>query len=343
MEADSSIKITDVLANQLLETVKSNANLLDDTAKADQPASKPDKITFKDKDSHKVDDFDIPTISEIEKESSKRNEKLDVETVDKNIESNRKAIEFDEDILNLNNDAEELMEDNTPSITQNDNSKCSEISYTPPKKSVIQRIGQKNPKIDPVAQDRVKGILLSNIVEKPKKNNQDSKPERPSVHSRLGARPNNGLNNRISSKIVAIAPTPIVEESEQTLQVTVPSVIKVKPRPQLPMGLQANRNLLLKAMADAQKSIAQVMIKPQKKPLELYTRKYRFDRRKQISYGPKSDIRVTVGTDVDRLSPSYRPSEFPERDSDFQEYVPSQISKSEETVEDTEMESEINL
>jgi hypothetical protein len=37
---------------------------------------------------------------------------------------------------------------------------------------------------------------------------------------------------------------------------TVASVVRVKPRPKLPAALQANKNLILKAMAEAQKSVA---------------------------------------------------------------------------------------
>ncbi|XP_067011511.2 zinc finger CCCH domain-containing protein 14 isoform X2 [Anabrus simplex] len=44
---------------------------------------------------------------------------------------------------------------------------------------------------------------------------------------------------------------------------TVASVVRVKPRPRLPAELQANKNLLLKAVAEAQKSVANVPIRPE--------------------------------------------------------------------------------
>jgi hypothetical protein len=37
---------------------------------------------------------------------------------------------------------------------------------------------------------------------------------------------------------------------------SVASVVRVKPRPKVPAALQANKNLILKAMAEAQKSVA---------------------------------------------------------------------------------------
>lgn len=41
------------------------------------------------------------------------------------------------------------------------------------------------------------------------------------------------------------------------------SVVRVKPRPQIPASLQANRSLILKAVAEAQKSVSKVVIRPE--------------------------------------------------------------------------------
>lgn len=361
--AGSDIKITDVLANQLLETVKSKANLLDENTKVETNQTKPDTVVSKplEKDTHPVDDFDIPTISEIEKESSKISEQLsNVKAVDKNVGKTRQKIEFmksdsDDDVLHLSNDNVELGEE-SPRSTRNMETKVTEIiSTTPPKKEVTQRSIQRNPKIDPLAQNRVKDILLSNVIDRSKRNRSlpsvvENKPERSNIRSRLGARVNNESNNRLSSKIVAISST--ISNEDDVPPVSLSSIVKVKPRPQLPPGLQANRNLLLKAMADAQKSIAQVAAKPVRKPLELYTKRFRIDGHKKINYGPKSDIRITVGNDcrnlpVDEDSMEYTPApvlnDSIESTSSFQEYIPSQINSYDAGNDDIEMEDEINL
>ncbi|CAG2060698.1 unnamed protein product [Timema podura] len=58
---------------------------------------------------------------------------------------------------------------------------------------------------------------------------------------------------------------------------SVASVVRVKPRPKLPAALQASKNLLLKAMAEAQKSVANTPVRPDptERPTELHTRKFR--------------------------------------------------------------------
>nr|CAD7259547.1 unnamed protein product [Timema shepardi] len=58
---------------------------------------------------------------------------------------------------------------------------------------------------------------------------------------------------------------------------SVASVVRVKPRPKLPAGLQASKNLILKAMAEAQKSVANTPVRPDptERPTELHTRKFR--------------------------------------------------------------------
>nr|CAD7590675.1 unnamed protein product [Timema genevievae] len=58
---------------------------------------------------------------------------------------------------------------------------------------------------------------------------------------------------------------------------SVASVVRVKPRPKLPAALQASKNLLLKAMAEAQKSVANTPVRPDptERPTEFHTRKFR--------------------------------------------------------------------
>lgn len=60
---------------------------------------------------------------------------------------------------------------------------------------------------------------------------------------------------RIGSRVIVLPPKPeYVEEDE--LEVPIPSVIKIQPRPQVPKNKQPSKNLLLKAMAEAQRSTA---------------------------------------------------------------------------------------
>ncbi|XP_063229365.1 zinc finger CCCH domain-containing protein 14 isoform X2 [Bacillus rossius redtenbacheri] len=57
---------------------------------------------------------------------------------------------------------------------------------------------------------------------------------------------------------------------------TVASVVRVKPRPKVPAALQASRNLILKAVAEAQKSVAAAPVRrdPSERPSELRTKRY---------------------------------------------------------------------
>lgn len=63
------------------------------------------------------------------------------------------------------------------------------------------------------------------------------------------------VRTRIGSRVIVLPPKPeYVEEDE--LAVPIPSVIKIQPRPQVPKNKQPSKNLLLKAMAEAQRSTA---------------------------------------------------------------------------------------
>ncbi|XP_053693743.1 zinc finger CCCH domain-containing protein 14 [Sabethes cyaneus] len=63
------------------------------------------------------------------------------------------------------------------------------------------------------------------------------------------------IRSRIGSRVFVLPPKPeYVEEDE--LEVPILSVVKVQPRPQVPKNKQPSKNLLLKAMAEAQRSTA---------------------------------------------------------------------------------------
>lgn len=67
------------------------------------------------------------------------------------------------------------------------------------------------------------------------------------------------VRQRIGSRVFVAPPKPEYKEDE--IDVPINSVVKVKPRPIVPISKQANKNLLLRAVAEAQKSIANVRSK----------------------------------------------------------------------------------
>uniref|UniRef100_A0A182RX68 Zinc finger CCCH domain-containing protein 14 n=1 Tax=Anopheles funestus TaxID=62324 RepID=A0A182RX68_ANOFN len=60
------------------------------------------------------------------------------------------------------------------------------------------------------------------------------------------------VRGRIGSRVIVLPPKP--EYNEDVIEVPVASVIKVQPRPVVPKAKQPSKNLLLKAMAEAQRS-----------------------------------------------------------------------------------------
>uniref|UniRef100_A0A8W7PK10 Zinc finger CCCH domain-containing protein 14 n=1 Tax=Anopheles coluzzii TaxID=1518534 RepID=A0A8W7PK10_ANOCL len=70
-----------------------------------------------------------------------------------------------------------------------------------------------------------------------------------------GGRVKNGtdtVRGRVGSRVIVLPPKP--EYNEDIIEVPVASVIKVQPRPVVPKATQPSKNLLLKAMAEAQRS-----------------------------------------------------------------------------------------
>ncbi|EAT36835.1 AAEL011111-PA, partial [Aedes aegypti] len=74
---------------------------------------------------------------------------------------------------------------------------------------------------------------------------------------RSSGRVNNGtdVRTRIGSRVIVLPPKPEYNEEDE-LEVPIPSVVKIQPRPQVPKNKQPSKNLLLKAMAEAQRSTA---------------------------------------------------------------------------------------
>lgn len=72
------------------------------------------------------------------------------------------------------------------------------------------------------------------------------------------------VRQRIGSRVI-VAPPKLVEE-EEAVDVPVSSVVTIKPRPVVAKNRQANKNLLLRAMADAQKSMVGTLTKQMEPP-----------------------------------------------------------------------------
>lgn len=149
--------------------------------------------------------------------------------------------------------------------------------------------------------------------------NLDSKKERsPKPPQRIGSR--------------VIVPPPKPDYDEDQIAVPVNSVVKVQPRPVIPKQNQASKNLLLRAMAEAQKSIAAVKPREMKPPVKerlqgLYTSTYRQNKiQKKIA---KSNIVIEVanlnGQDVevdenDEVDEEYCPVPTHEEVNEEEEY-----------------------
>lgn len=94
---------------------------------------------------------------------------------------------------------------------------------------------------------------------------------------------NNGASSiRIGSRVCIAPPKP--EYNEDVIEVPVNSVVKVQPRPTIPKRNQACKNLLLRAMAEAQQSIAAVKLR-EYKPRELSPRKLKPSIKQRLNTG----------------------------------------------------------
>nr|XP_022919135.1 zinc finger CCCH domain-containing protein 14 [Onthophagus taurus] len=123
-----------------------------------------------------------------------------------------------------------------------------------------------------------------------------------------------------------------VVEEEVSPNKEVPSVVKVKPRVIPPNAPQANKNLLLKAVADAQRSIAQTpSIGTNSKPDALFTKKYKeklaekHSKRKSSPIKQKSKLQDIIS----HISKNVEPTNKQQGDSSEVEYVPKPLKRSE--------------
>lgn len=86
---------------------------------------------------------------------------------------------------------------------------------------------------------------------------RDRERERERNRERSIGKVSNGtdIRTRIGSRVIVLPPKADCNE-EDNVEVPIPSVVKVQPRPQVPKNKQPSKNLLLKAMAEAQRSTA---------------------------------------------------------------------------------------
>lgn len=104
----------------------------------------------------------------------------------------------------------------------------------------------------------------------------------------------------LQSRVIVAPPKP--EYNDDEIEVPINSVVKVQPRPITQQRNQACKNLLLRAMAEAQKSIASVKPPPQAKPsikdrlsAGLYTKSFRENRLKDKLPKPNFVVQVANG------------------------------------------------
>lgn len=141
------------------------------------------------------------------------------------------------------------------------------------------------------------------------------------------------VRQRIGSRVIVAPPKPEYEENESDdIDRPVNSVIKIKPRPPVSPSKQASKNLLLRAVAEAQKSTA--LVKPPKKDnsrslspnvnsrsQKLYSKSYRDRNRKALL---KRAAKDNIVIEVNATTGTKRPSSRAQRDED--EYIPEPIS-----------------
>lgn len=146
--------------------------------------------------------------------------------------------------------------------------------------------------------------------------------------------PKSSIVSRIGSRVI-VAQTKVddVEDDDGEVQVPVNSVVKVQPRPTVPKNRQASKNLLLRAVAEAQKSIASA--KPAAKPFkaterkELYTKSFRKNFQKdhivvEVATNPVIDLEQAIDSDASGNEEEYIPTSG-SMDEDSLVYIPQVI------------------
>uniref|UniRef100_A0A182Q823 Zinc finger CCCH domain-containing protein 14 n=1 Tax=Anopheles farauti TaxID=69004 RepID=A0A182Q823_9DIPT len=133
------------------------------------------------------------------------------------------------------------------------------------------------------------------------------------------------VRSRIGSRVIVLPPKP--DYNEDVVEVPVASVIKVQPRPVLPKAKQPSKNLLLKAMAEAQRSTVANLKKTIDNSLAVDTAIHRVDIKRKLLIeipGPAHPLMGGEGCEADRE----------EMEEEQQEVVSEQDEEDEEEVEE---------
>lgn len=202
-----------------------------------------------------------------------------------------------------------------------------------PKKSISERIG-------------------------PKESKRKNRREDRELYVPSSRRGNGQPDRKLVSRVIKAPPKVEVASDGDDIEKTVSSVIKVKPRPKLSPTRQASKNLLLKAMADAQKSAVQATKDSLKRRLKsrspsppknlrgqkLYTKSYRNrmnrDGRLTRHIGnTKDNIVVHLKGGAVVTKEEYIPEPVSDKNEDSDNdyiYIPKQIEGKDESLESFE-------
>lgn len=307
-----------------------------------QPALTPTKKRkeTKKKEKKKISDVVAETVIkqnqlvEVDIDSAKKEERSDtppLPTITDMVvhHQKQKAVETNQKQKELAEIQKKIMETKKKIQEMDETEEPMEVEPPPPKKSIAERIGLKEPKRKNKREDRELYVPSS---------------RRGDTHQ----------DRKLVSRVIKAPPKVEVASDGDDNDKTVSSIIKVKPRPKLSPTRQASKNLLLKAMADAQKSAVQATKDSLKRRLKsrspspaknlrgqkLYTKSYR-DRmnrdamiRRHIGK-TKDNIVVHVkgsGTTKEEYIPEPVSDKNEDSDNDYI-YIPQQIEAKEESLE----------
>lgn len=286
----------------------------------------------------KKDDFDIPTISDIANEAVKdkkhENDLAQLKEIQEKIYKAKRQLETmvsdDEDgdslpttpthstgapqvashlRTNIHINPQFLLR--SEKITPSGVSTTTKTSVTTPSKVIkLSAIRRAEREIYVPKPRRTNSSIVATVRPIPR--------ERSPQNTRSATDLRKNLNNRRVSSRVTVVPVskPIDEdylEEEDDVYVPINSVVHIKPRPVVPMNKQANKMLLLRAVADAQKSTTKVS---------------RTDLRKQIIVQDDDDDNNEIDDDIE--------------DDKLNEYVPKPISRTSESESEVYVPSKVN-
>ncbi|XP_975630.1 zinc finger CCCH domain-containing protein 14 isoform X2 [Tribolium castaneum] len=284
------------------------------------------------------DNFDIPLLSEVN--MSTEEELEDLENKIKSVKSRLGLLvesDEEEDCIKLKPEPDELLP------TENENKGESKVESTttaapqPPKrtehsritfneehetrrKSILDRLGKRRSgDNEEAASSKRNRIDLSDFR---KEDSSKTRSDRREKRFRRDDKSKEGVLSRVGVMSKVSVPVKAPEEPEEPFKNReVPSVVKIKPRVIPPDAPQANKNLLLKAVAEAQKSIAQAP-----KPDALYTKKYKEKRKDEPSSGKK-----LPEVEKNKIKKFLAVSDDDSKRDETEEYIPTPIKRVQES------------